>query len=39
VWLGISKGEINGQAAFMSGKYRVEGDLRLLMKLGSLFGA
>jgi multimeric flavodoxin WrbA/putative sterol carrier protein len=39
VWLGISKGEINGQAAFMSGKYRVEGDLGLLMKLGSLFGS
>ncbi len=39
VWLGISRGEINGQAAFMSGKYRVEGDVTLLMKLGSLFGS
>jgi multimeric flavodoxin WrbA/putative sterol carrier protein len=39
VWLSISKGEMNGQTAFMSGKYRVEGDLTLLMKLGSLFGS
>ncbi len=38
VWLAVSKGELNGQAAFMSGKYKVEGDLSLLMKLGSLFG-
>jgi multimeric flavodoxin WrbA/putative sterol carrier protein len=39
VWLAISKGELNGQTAFMVGKYKVEGDLRLLMKLGSLFGS
>jgi multimeric flavodoxin WrbA/putative sterol carrier protein len=38
VWLAVSKGELSGQAAFMSGKYKVEGDLSLLMKLGSLFG-
>ena len=37
VWLAVSRGEMNGQAAFMSGKYRVEGDIGLLMKLGSLF--
>jgi multimeric flavodoxin WrbA/putative sterol carrier protein len=37
VWLAISRGEMNGQMAFMSGKYRVEGDLSLLMKLGGLF--
>jgi multimeric flavodoxin WrbA/putative sterol carrier protein len=37
VWLAVSKGEMNGQAAFMSGKYRVDGDLGLLMKLGKLF--
>jgi len=39
VWLAISKGEMNGQTAFMTGRYKVEGDIALLMKLGSLFGA
>jgi len=38
VWLAVSRGELNGQAAFMSGKYKVEGDLSLLMKLGKIFG-
>jgi multimeric flavodoxin WrbA/putative sterol carrier protein len=38
VWLAVSKGELNGQAAFMSGKYKVEGDLSLLMKLSKIFG-
>lgn len=37
VWLGISRGEIDGTQAFMTGKYKVEGDLSLLMKLRSLF--
>ncbi len=37
VWLAVSKGEIDGQQAFMSGKYEVEGDLALLMKLPALF--
>ena len=37
VWLAISKGELDGQQAFMSEQYQVEGDLSLLMKLGSLF--
>ena len=37
VWMGISRGEIDGRQAFMAGKYKVEGDLSLLMKLGSLF--
>ncbi|MGW8303397.1 MAG: NAD(P)H-dependent oxidoreductase [Desulfobacterales bacterium] len=37
VWLAISKGELDGQQAFMSGRYQVEGDLSLLMKLRSLF--
>ena len=27
VWLAVSKGELNGQTAFMAGKYKVEGDL------------
>ena len=38
VWLAIAKGEMDGQQAFMSGKYKVEGDLSLLMKLSQLFG-
>jgi putative sterol carrier protein len=37
VWLGVSKGELDGQQAFMSGRYQVEGDLMLLMRLKSLF--
>jgi len=37
VWLGIARGEIDGQQAFMTGKYKAEGDLSLLMKLKSLF--
>ncbi len=38
VWLAVSRGEMDGQSAFMSGKYKVEGDLTLLLKLRSLFG-
>jgi multimeric flavodoxin WrbA/putative sterol carrier protein len=37
VWMAISRGEMAGAAALMSGKYRVEGDLRLLMRMGKLF--
>ena len=36
-WLKISRGELNGQQAFMSGQYKVEGDLSLLQKLRALF--
>jgi putative sterol carrier protein len=39
VWLKISKGELNGQKAFMDGRYKVEGDVTLLLKLKSLFPA
>jgi putative sterol carrier protein len=39
VWLAVSRGEMNGQTAFMTGKYKVEGDLTLLMRLGALFGS
>ena len=38
VWMAISRGEMNGAGALISGKYRVEGDLGLLMRLGKLFG-
>lgn len=37
VWLDISQGRMNGQSAFMSGKYQVEGNLMLLMRLNQLF--
>ncbi len=37
LWLKISKGETNGQMAFMTGKFKAKGDLGLLMKLNSLF--
>jgi multimeric flavodoxin WrbA/putative sterol carrier protein len=37
VWLAISHGELDGQQAFMDGKYTAVGDLALLMKLRTLF--
>jgi len=37
IWLAISRGEMDGQAAFMGQKYTVEGDFTLLMKLNDLF--
>jgi multimeric flavodoxin WrbA/putative sterol carrier protein len=37
VWLAISRGKADGQSAFMTGKYKVEGDLSLLLKLKNLF--
>jgi multimeric flavodoxin WrbA/putative sterol carrier protein len=37
VWLAISQGRQDGQAAFMGGKYQVEGNLMLLLRLKDLF--
>jgi putative sterol carrier protein len=37
VWIAVSTGEMDGARAFMQGKFRVEGDLGLLMKMGELF--
>jgi multimeric flavodoxin WrbA/putative sterol carrier protein len=37
VWLAISQGALDGQSAFMSGKYSAEGNLGLLLKLKTLF--
>lgn len=37
VWMAIYRGEMNGQTAFMTGKYRAEGDVTLLLRLQSLF--
>jgi putative sterol carrier protein len=37
VWTAIGRNEIDGQLAFMQGKYTVSGDFGILMKLGALF--
>ncbi|HEY85280.1 MAG TPA: hypothetical protein G4N96_09245, partial [Chloroflexi bacterium] len=37
VWLAISRGELDGQTAFMQQKYKVEGDFGLLMKMSKMF--
>jgi putative sterol carrier protein len=37
VWLKISRGELSGQKAFMEGRYKVEGDMNLLLKMNYLF--
>jgi len=37
VWLSISRGEIDGQAALMQGKYTVDGDFNLLLKFNEMF--
>ena len=37
VWLAVSTGELDGTQAFMTGKYQVEGNIGLLLKLKELF--
>jgi multimeric flavodoxin WrbA/putative sterol carrier protein len=37
VWLAVSQGELDGTQAFMTGKYKVQGNMGLLMKLKELF--
>jgi multimeric flavodoxin WrbA len=37
VWLAISRGELDGTSAFLSGQFRIKGDLGLLIKLKTLF--
>lgn len=37
VWLDICYGKTDGAAAFLLGRYRAEGDIWLLMRLGKLF--
>ena len=36
-WLGLVQGTISGQAAFLTGKLKIQGDMTLAMKLGTLF--
>lgn len=38
VWIDIMTGKADGQQMFMAQKYKVHGDLSLLMRLNSLFG-
>lgn len=39
VWLKISRGELSGATAYMTGKFKVSGKLELLMKMAKLFSA
>jgi multimeric flavodoxin WrbA/putative sterol carrier protein len=39
IWLAIANGELDGQQAFMEGKYTAVGDMTLLMRMKSLFGS
>jgi putative sterol carrier protein len=38
IWLAIANKEMDGQQAFMEGKYVANGDMNLLMRMRSLFG-
>ena len=38
VWLAISNKEMDGQQAFMEGKYIATGDMSILMRMKTLFG-
>jgi putative sterol carrier protein len=38
VWMDVITGKAEGQQMFMAGKYKVNGDLSLLMRMDSLFG-
>ncbi len=37
-WLSIVNGSLSGQAAFLTGRLKVQGDMSLAMKLQSLLG-
>jgi multimeric flavodoxin WrbA/putative sterol carrier protein len=37
VWLAIARKELDGTSAFLSGQFRIQGDLGLLIKLKTLF--
>ena len=38
VWMDIMTGKADGQQMFMEQKYKVSGDLSLLMRMNQLFG-
>lgn len=37
-FLDVANGKLNGQAAFMTGKLKIAGDMSLAMKIGAIFG-
>ncbi len=37
VWVAVSTGNLNGQTAFMQGKYKANGNFHLLLDMNSLF--
>jgi putative sterol carrier protein len=37
VWLAIARKELDGTSAYLSGQFRIQGDLGLLIKLKTLF--
>ncbi len=37
VWLAISRGQLDGQKALMTGQYEVDGDLSLMLRMNDLF--
>lgn len=37
-WLAISRNQLDGQEALMSGQYQVEGDFSLMLRMNELFG-
>jgi len=37
VWMKISKGELDGAKSMMNGLYKMQGDMKLLIKLGKIF--
>jgi putative sterol carrier protein len=37
-YIDLAEGRLNGQAAFMTGKLKIQGDMGLALKLNSLFG-
>ena len=39
VWLKITRRELDGATAFMSGQFTFKGDMGILMQMGSWFGA
>ncbi|MSP14857.1 MAG: SCP2 sterol-binding domain-containing protein [Chloroflexi bacterium] len=39
VWHKITTGELNGVSAFMSNKFRIQGDMGLMMKMQGFFGS
>jgi multimeric flavodoxin WrbA/putative sterol carrier protein len=39
IWLAIANKEVDGQQAFMEGKYKTAGDMNLLMCMKNLFGS